>query len=93
MGRVGRYSGEVQQRPLTTASQPGRQHTEHAGTMARHPALPLVRDEEALATMAKQQAISEAIQSVSAQIRGVSLVRSPSHCKTAPSDWATPAPG
>jgi len=41
------YSAEVQQRPLTTASQPNRQHTQQARTTAKRPALPLVRDEEA----------------------------------------------
>src|ERR1022692_1768640 len=42
-----KYSAEVQQRALTTASQRGRQHTEQAGTTTKRPALPLVRDEEA----------------------------------------------
>ena len=41
------YSAEVQQRPLTVASQHDRQHTELAGTTTIRPAAPLVRDEEA----------------------------------------------
>ena len=41
-----RYSTEVQQRPLTVASQHERQRTELAGTIAKRPAAPLVRDEE-----------------------------------------------
>ena len=39
------YSAEVQQRPLTAASGYDRQHTELAGTTAKRPAAPLVRDE------------------------------------------------
>jgi len=38
---------------------------------AEHPAVPLVRDEEALATLTKQQAISEAVQGTSVQVRDV----------------------
>jgi hypothetical protein len=41
------YSTEVQQRPLTAASEHDRQHTELAGATAKRPAAPLVRDEEA----------------------------------------------
>ena len=43
------YSTEVQQRPLTAASEHDRQHTELAGATAKRPAAPLVRDEEARA--------------------------------------------
>ena len=43
-----KYSGNAQQRPLTTASQHDHQHTELAGTTAKRPAAPLVRDEEAV---------------------------------------------
>src|SRR5256885_4940639 len=39
--------GRLQQRPLTVASQHDRQHTRLAGTTAKRPAAPLVRDEEA----------------------------------------------
>ena len=42
-----RYSAEVQQHPLTTASEHGRWHTELAGTTDKRPGAPLVRDEEA----------------------------------------------
>jgi hypothetical protein len=41
---------QVQQQPLTAASQHNRQHTEQAGRMAKRPAAPLVRDEEACLT-------------------------------------------
>ena len=41
--RQTQYSNHVEQRPLTAADQYGRQRTEFAGTMARHPAAPLVR--------------------------------------------------
>ncbi len=47
--RQTQHSNYVQQRPLTIASQHDHQHTEFAGTMAKHPAAPLVRDEEARA--------------------------------------------
>ena len=43
------YSAEVQQRPLTTASQHDHQHAQLAGTMDNCPEAPLVRDEEARA--------------------------------------------
>jgi len=45
--RQAQYSTEVQQRPLTVASQHDRQHTKLAGTTAKRPGAPLVRDEEA----------------------------------------------
>jgi hypothetical protein len=45
--RKAQYSSKVQQRPLTTASQHDRQHTELAGATDKRPAAPLVRDEEA----------------------------------------------
>jgi hypothetical protein len=41
------YSTEVQQRPRTAASSDDRQHTQLAGTTAKRPAAPLVRDEAA----------------------------------------------
>jgi hypothetical protein len=41
------YSNHVRQRPLPVASQHDRQHTELAGTMAKRPAAPQVRDDEA----------------------------------------------
>ena len=44
--RQAKYSTEVQQRPLTVASQHDRQHTKLAGTTAKRPAA-LVRDERA----------------------------------------------
>jgi hypothetical protein len=46
--RQAEYSSQVQQRPLTAASQHSRQHTELAGTTSKRPAAPLVRDEEAV---------------------------------------------
>jgi hypothetical protein len=46
MGQA-QYSSNVQQRPLTTTCQHDHQHTELAGTTAKRPAAPLVRDEEA----------------------------------------------
>ena len=46
--RQAQYSNYVQQRPLTAASKRERQHTELAGTTAKRPAAPLVRDEEAV---------------------------------------------
>jgi hypothetical protein len=42
-----RYSAEVQQHPLTTASEHDRWHTGLAGTTDKRPGAPLVRDEEA----------------------------------------------
>ena len=51
MGQA-QYSSNVQQRPLTTASQHDHQHTELAGTTAKRPAAPLVRDEEATVPVA-----------------------------------------
>ena len=45
--RQAQYSNHVQQLPLPPASQHDRQHTKLAGTTAKHPAAPLVRDEEA----------------------------------------------
>jgi hypothetical protein len=66
-----RYSAEVQQCPLTATSERDHRHTELAGTTDGRPGAPLVRDEEALATLAKQQAISEAVQGISAQVRSV----------------------
>jgi hypothetical protein len=39
-----KYSAEVQQRALTTASQHDRQRTELAGTTVKRRAAPLVRD-------------------------------------------------
>ena len=47
------YSTEVQQRPQTADSSGGRQHTQRAGTTAKSPAAPVVRDEEA--ALDKQQ--------------------------------------
>jgi hypothetical protein len=44
---LAQYSSNVQQRRLTTASQHDHQHTELAGTTAKRPAAPLVRDEKA----------------------------------------------
>jgi hypothetical protein len=77
-----------------TASRPYRQHTEQPRKTAKRPEAPLVRDEEALAAMAKQQAINRAVWSKPAQVRGVWLVRSPSHCKTVGSayDGSNPSP-
>jgi hypothetical protein len=46
--RQTQYSNHVQQRPLTTAGQHDRQYTELAGTTAKRPAAPLVRDQEAV---------------------------------------------
>jgi hypothetical protein len=43
----GAHSTEVQQRPLTTASQHDRQHPKLAGLTVKRPVAPLVRDEEA----------------------------------------------
>jgi hypothetical protein len=42
-----RYSAEVQQRPLTAASDNGHRHTGLPATTDKRPAAPLVRDEEA----------------------------------------------
>jgi hypothetical protein len=56
IGRM-RYSAKVQQRPLTAASQHDRQHTELAGTTAKRPAPPLVRDEEAARILRKPSAM------------------------------------
>ena len=53
------------------ASEHGHQHTDVAAAAGKRPAARLVRDEEALATMTKQQAISEAVQDISAQVRGL----------------------
>ena len=41
------YSAEVQQRAHTAAIEHDRQYTDLAGTTAKRPAAPLVRDEEA----------------------------------------------
>ena len=46
-GRSAKYSAEVQQRPLTAASQHERQRTDLAATTAKRPVAPLVRDEKA----------------------------------------------
>src|SRR5215469_16005343 len=45
-GQPREYSAELQQRPLITANSHHHQHTERARTMAIHPVVPLVRDEE-----------------------------------------------
>ena len=42
------HSGKVQQQPRTAASSDDRLHTQLAGTTAKRPAAPLVRDEEAV---------------------------------------------
>jgi hypothetical protein len=52
------YSGKVQQRARTTASQYDRQHTELAGMTAERPVLPLVRDEEARARRVPDGAVN-----------------------------------
>jgi hypothetical protein len=45
----GPYNAEVQQRPLTCASKHNQRHTRQlAGTTTKRPALPLVRDQEAV---------------------------------------------
>ena len=46
LGRRRAYSGEVQQRTLTSASSDECPNLALAGTMGIRPALPLVRDEE-----------------------------------------------
>ena len=45
--RQAQYSSKVQQPPHTAASSDDRQHTQLAGTTAKRPAAPLVRDEAA----------------------------------------------
>ncbi len=50
--RQTQYSNHVQHAPLTTASQHNRRRTEFARARARHPAAPLIRDEEARAPAA-----------------------------------------
>ena len=56
--RQAQYSNHVQQRPLTAASKRERQHTELAGTTAKRPAAPLVRDEEARARRVPDGAVA-----------------------------------
>jgi hypothetical protein len=56
--RKAQYSSKVQQRPLTTASQHDRQHTELAGATDKRPAAPLVRDEEAHARRVPDRAVA-----------------------------------
>ena len=46
------YSSQVQQRPLTIATQHDRQHTELTGMTAKRSEAPLVRDEEAARPLA-----------------------------------------
>jgi hypothetical protein len=47
-----RYSAEVQQRPLTAASEDSHWHTELPATTGERPEAPLVRDEEAAGPLA-----------------------------------------
>ena len=54
--RQAQYSNQVQQRPLTATSQHDHQHTDLAGTTDKRPAAPLVRDEEANASVVKTDA-------------------------------------
>ena len=79
-----RYSAEVQQRPLTATSEHGHWHTELAGTTDKRPAAPLVRDEEARATMAKQQCLKQSVGTVQPQVTGMVANTAPSLCKATP---------
>jgi hypothetical protein len=59
-----------------------------AGTTAKRPAAPLVRDEEARATRAKQQRLKQSVGTVQPQVTGMVANTPPSLCKTAPSGGA-----
>jgi hypothetical protein len=53
--RQSQYSNQVQQRPLTAASRHDCGHAELAGKTAKHPAAPLIRDEDVLRSLQLQQ--------------------------------------
>jgi hypothetical protein len=59
--RQAKYSSQVQQRPLTAASNHDRQQTGLAGTTSKRPGAPLVRDEEARARRVPDGAVAREV--------------------------------